>query len=140
MVINLWTKILLVKQAKANQLKFKYILADSWFASVENMKFIEEKKKYVIFDMKSNRSAILVSQSSGKPTTKSQWTSISQLDIPDNTPVQVWLKDLDFPVLLVKQVFKDEDGDIQGRVDFWSTTTWAYPIVTLLQSTKNGRA
>lgn len=87
------------------------------------MKFIEEKKKYVIFDMKSNRSAILVSQSSGKPTTKSQWTSISQLDIPDNTPVQVWLKDLDFPVLLVKQVFKDEDGDIQGRVDFWSTTT-----------------
>lgn len=100
--------------AIANQLKFKYILADSWFASVENMKFIAEKKQYFIFDMKSNRSAILVSQSSGKPTTKSQWTSISQLDIPDNTPVQVWLKDLDFPVLLVKQVFKDEDGGIQG--------------------------
>jgi DDE superfamily endonuclease len=100
--------------AICNQLLFKYVLADSWFASVENMTFINEKKKFFIFDMKVNRLAILVSESAKKPSKKSQWTSINQLDIPENTPVQVWLKDLDFPVLLVKQVFKNEDDSTQG--------------------------
>ena len=104
----------MINTAISNQLIFKYILADSWFASVENMSFIEQKKKFFIFDMKANRLAILVSQSLDKPAKKSQWTSINQLEISDNTPMQVWLKDLDFPVLLVKQVFKNEDGSIQG--------------------------
>lgn len=97
-----------------NQLLFKYILADSWFASVENMTFISDKKKLFIFDMKENRLAILCSESAEKPTKNSQWTSINELKIADNTPVLVWLKDLDFPVLLVKQVFKNEDGSTQG--------------------------
>ena len=97
-----------------NQLLFKYVLADSWFASVENMAFIADKKKLFIFDMKVNRLAILHSESADKPSKKSQWTSINELDIPENTPVQVWLKDLDFPVLLVKQVFKNEDDSTQG--------------------------
>lgn len=100
--------------AICNQLLFKYVLADSWFASVENMDFIHTKKKFFIFDMKVNRLAILHSESAEKPNKKSQWTSINQLDIPENTPVQVWLKDLDFPVLLVKQVFKNEDDSTQG--------------------------
>lgn len=97
-----------------NQLLFKYILADSWFASVDNMSFIQDKKKFFIFDMKENRLAVLYSESAGKPNRNSPWTSINKLDIPDNTPVLVWLKDLDFPVLLVKQVFKNEDGSTQG--------------------------
>lgn len=62
----------MINTAISNQLIFKYILADSWFASVENMSFIEQKKKFFIFDMKANRLAILVSQSSGKPAKKSQ--------------------------------------------------------------------
>jgi len=98
----------------SNQLLFNYVLADSWFASVENMTFINKKKKFFIFDMKLNRLAILHRESTEKPQKNSQWTSINQLDIPENTPVQVWLKDLDFPVLLVKQVFKNEDGSTQG--------------------------
>lgn len=98
----------------SNQLIFKYVLADSWFASVENMTFIAEKNKCFIFDMKSNRLAILVSDSAHKPNKNGAWTSIDTLDIPANTPVQVWLKDLSFPVLLVKQVFKNEDGSLQG--------------------------
>lgn len=100
--------------AICNALLFKYVLADSWFASVENMAFINAKNKFFIFDMKANRLAILHSESAEKPNKKSQWTSINQLNIPENTPVQVWLKDLDFPVLLVKQVFKNEDDSTQG--------------------------
>ena len=97
-----------------NQLAFKYVSADSWFASVENMSFIAAKKKFFIFDMKVNRLAILVHKSASKPNKKSQWTSINKLDIPDNTPVQVWLKDLNFPVLLLKQVFKDGESSTVG--------------------------
>ena len=34
---------------------------------------------------------------------------IDALDIPDNTPVKVWLKDLEIPVLLIKQIFINKD-------------------------------
>jgi len=34
----------MITQCIANGLIFKYILADSWFSSVENLKFIADKK------------------------------------------------------------------------------------------------
>lgn len=95
----------MIAQAIHNQLKFKYILADSWFGSADNMRFIKKKKKFFIFDMKSNRNAVL----NEKDRNKGQWLRIDKLDILDNTPVKVWLKDLEFPVLLIKQVFKNKD-------------------------------
>jgi hypothetical protein len=39
-----------------------------------------------------------------KPNKKTQWINIKSLDIPDNTPVKVWLKDMDFTVLVSKQI------------------------------------
>ena len=105
----------MIAQCMHNQLIFKYILADSWFASTDNMHFIAAKKKQFIFEMKENRLAVLVSkQGLQKPTKNADWTNISQLDLPDNTPVQVWLKDMDFPVLMTKQVFKNEDKAFTG--------------------------
>ena len=95
----------MVQQSIHNQLKFKYVLADSWFGSSENMLFIHRKKKFFIFDMKSNRKAAL----SEKDRNNGQWTRIDELDIPDNTPVKVWLKDLEIPVSLTKQVFKNKN-------------------------------
>ncbi len=95
----------MIAQAIHNQLKFKYILADSWFASADTMRFVKKKKKFFIFDMKSNRNAVL----DEKDRNKGQWSRIDELDIPDNTVVKVWLKDLEFPVLLTKQVFKNKD-------------------------------
>ena len=95
----------MVQQSIHNQLKFKYVLADSWFGSSENMLFIHRKKKFFIFDMKNNRKAAL----SEKDRNDGQWTRIDELDIPDNTPVKVWLKDLKIPVLLTKQVFKNKN-------------------------------
>ncbi len=95
----------MVEQAIHNQLTFKYILADSWFASAENMRFIAKKKKFFIFDMKSNRQTVL----SEDDRNQGNWSRIDELDIPDNTPVKVWLKDLKFPLLLTKQVFTNKD-------------------------------
>ena len=55
--------------------------------------------------MKSNRNAALSEQDRNN----GQWTRIDELDIPDNTPVKVWLKGLEIPVLLTKQVFKNKN-------------------------------
>jgi len=96
---------MMVTQAIHNQLKFKYVLADSWFGSAANMRFIKKKKKFFIFDMKTNRLVALTP----KDRNSGHWTRINEIDLPDNTPVKVWLKDLEFPVLLTKQVFKNKN-------------------------------
>jgi len=95
----------MVSQSIHNQLKFKYVLADSWFGSADNMRFIHKKKKFFIFDMKINRLAAL----SEKDRNAGRWTRIDEIDIPDNTPLKVWLKDLEFPVFLTKQVFTNKN-------------------------------
>jgi hypothetical protein len=55
--------------------------------------------------MKSNRQVVL----SEEDRNAGRWTRIDELDIPNNTPVKVWLKDVEFPVLLTKQVFTNKD-------------------------------
>ena len=39
-----------------------------------------------------------------------QSSRIDQLKISENKPLTVWLKGIDFPVSLVKQVFTNKDG------------------------------
>lgn len=104
----------MIQQCIHNQLIFKYILADTWFASTDNMHFIQSKKKFFIFDLQDNRLSILADSVTEKPDKKTQWINIKSLDIPDNTPVKVWLKDMDFPVLITKQVFKNENDKTTG--------------------------
>lgn len=101
----------MIVQAIANGLIFKYILADSWFASVDNIKFITQKNKFFIFDMQSNRLAAL----SEKDRESGHWTRIDELVISNNTPVKIWLKDLEKPVLMTKQVFTNKDDSTGVR-------------------------
>ena len=108
----------MIQQSIHNQLKFKYILADSWFGSADNMHFIQDKKKFFIFDLQDNRLAILANDITEKPNKEviknTPWTNIKSLEIPNNTPVKVWLKDMNFPVLVTKQAFKNEDDKTTG--------------------------
>jgi len=43
----------MIIQCIRNQLKFHILLADSWFASSDNMLFIHRGKKFFLMDMKS---------------------------------------------------------------------------------------
>lgn len=101
----------MVKQCIHNQLKFKYVLADSWYGSTENMLYIHRKNKYFIFDMKNNRNVVL----NENDRNIGNWTRIDELKIEENTPIKVWLKDLEIPVLLTKQVLKNKDESIAVR-------------------------
>ncbi|KAA6336623.1 hypothetical protein EZS27_015225 [termite gut metagenome] len=84
-----------------DQVKFSYILADSRFASGENMRFIRKKRKTFLFEIKDNRLIATDKQE----RSKGHFIRIDQGVIPDETPIQVWLKDLEFPAVLFKQVF-----------------------------------
>ncbi|MDR2633177.1 MAG: transposase [Treponema sp.] len=92
-------------------MKFGYILADSWFASMENMRFIEKKGKICIFEINENR---LVAASE-QEREKGHFTRIDQMEMPDEEPAPVYLKDLKFPVHLYKQAFKNKDGSAGVR-------------------------
>jgi DDE superfamily endonuclease len=109
----------MVLQAKENGLSFKYVLADTWFASSDNMRFIDKEKRYFVFDIKDNRSFILFTESPKSYPTKLKtsglsWSSISSLQIEDGIAVKVWLKDLDLVVIITKQVFRNEAGELTG--------------------------
>ena len=97
-------------QAINNQLLFKYVLADSWYCSSDNMKFIHKKGKFFIFDIKSNRLACFE-----KSTKNTVFQRLDQIDLAQNIPTLLYLKDLSIPILLCKQIFKNENGTIGIR-------------------------
>ncbi|MBT3603235.1 MAG: transposase [Candidatus Latescibacteria bacterium] len=89
-----------------NQLKYRYILADSWFSAKENLKFITHKlNKHFVVALKSNRTVAL----SYEEKLEGRFSRIDALDLPEHQPVQGWIKGLDFPVLLLRQVFTNKD-------------------------------
>ncbi|MHC6203275.1 transposase [Breznakiellaceae bacterium SP9] len=101
----------MIAQAIQNNVKFRYILADSWFSSNENMKFAQDKGKTFIMELKTNRVGAL-SEADKK---KKLFTSVDNLGLLNETPVQVWFKELPFPVSLCKQVFNNKDGSVGVR-------------------------
>ena len=61
-----------------NKIPFKYVLADSWFASAENMHHIVQKQKSFIFEIKRH------SARSKEDKLAGQWTRIEDLGITEN--------------------------------------------------------
>lgn len=101
----------MIEHSINQRLKFKYVLSDSWFASVENIELIHKCNKFFIFDIKQNRLSVF----SYSDKRKGNWKKISDLDIPEQTPVKVFLKGCDIEMLLIKQVFTNKDGSTGTR-------------------------
>lgn len=91
-----------------NQLKYRYILMDKWFASVENLVFIHDKlnKKFVC-PLKNNRKVALSSEdkNSGK------YVSIADVDMGGCSSRLVYLEGYEDTLKITKQVSKDGDDD-----------------------------
>ena len=88
-----------------NTLKFRYVLMDSWFGSVENFDFIVKKKKHFIAALKDNRLVAL----SEEDKRQGRFIRIDALELSDKQAVQGWLKGYANAVLLVRQVFTNKD-------------------------------
>ena len=96
----------MIDVAIRNQLKFKYILMDSWFSSSANMTHIKKKGKEFICALKSNRHVAL----SDDDKKNGRFTRIDALEWPENGAVKGWLKGVKFPVMLTRKGFKNKDG------------------------------
>jgi hypothetical protein len=96
----------LVQQAIKNQVLFEYVLADIWFGSKDNMLLIHEAKKCFIFGIKSNRLLATTKQQAKH----GQFQSVKSLGLENDDSITVYLKDIAFPVQLLKKVFTNEDG------------------------------
>jgi hypothetical protein len=90
---------------RQNQLKWRYALADSWFSSSENMMFIHQRlQKYFILALKSNRLVAL----NMEDKKQGRFVRIDKMEWSEK-PVQGWVKGLEFPVLLHRQIFTNKD-------------------------------
>ena len=112
-----------------NKVQFRYVLWDTWFSSKENFNFVHyELKKYFIGALKSSRTVAL----SLEDKVAGKFQKISGLDLQKGQAITVWIKGMNFPVLLSKQVFTNKDGssgelylvtnDVEMSAQFISTT------------------
>jgi hypothetical protein len=89
----------------ASQLPFRYVLADSWFASAGNMEYIDDMDGHFIMAMKENRRVAL-----GKEDKQAgRYVSITAA-LAEGGVRSVYVEQLGFPILIAKQVFKNGDG------------------------------
>ena len=63
-------------------------------------------KKYFVSALKSNRTVALSKQDK----LQGKFSRVEQLNLQTDRVYEVWLKGLDFPVILAKQVFTNKDG------------------------------
>jgi len=97
----------LIEQAVRNQIPFRFCLFDAWFASAENMMFIKhEQEKEFICPLKTNRKVAV----SLAEKLQGRFQRVDTLELEENATREVYLEGVDFPLLLVRQVFTNEDG------------------------------
>lgn len=97
----------LLQQAVNNHVLFDYILSDNWFGSKANMTFIhQDLEKLFIIGIKSNRCVALTQHDADS----GQYQQVNTLEWNDGATNTVYLKDISFPVQLLKKVFTNEDG------------------------------
>ena len=97
----------MLEACQKNRIKFRYVLNDVWYASAENMRYIKEKlEKEFIMPLKANRKVAL----SLEEKKRGNYEQVASVELEPGTVREVYLEQVEFPLLLVKQVFKNDDG------------------------------
>ncbi|CAM4444015.1 MAG: IS701 family transposase ISAeme11 [Legionellaceae bacterium] len=97
----------LINQAIVNKIAFDYVLADNGYGSKANMAYIHnDLQKSFIIGIKANRTLAL----SENDANNGRHQQVKTVELEENITHTVWLKGLDFPVRLLKKVFKNENG------------------------------
>jgi hypothetical protein len=119
----------ILRQAVVNQIPFTYVLNDVWFASAENMRFImQDLQKDFVMPLKANRKVAL----SLDDKRQGKYVRVDTLGFEDNAPQQVYLEGVPFPLLLVKQVFINDDGSTGVLYLVTSDTTLTFADITTI--------
>src|SRR5438270_9337314 len=126
MLLQLWAH---------NQIKFRQVLNDSWYASADNLNFIHlDLKKEFVMPLKVNRKVAL----SAQDQQAGRYVRVANLDLPEGEPPVIWLEDVAFALRLAKPVLIKEDGS-QGRLYLvTSDLTLTYDRITSLYQKRFG--
>ncbi len=116
-----------IKQAVTNLIPFRFVLFDVWFASAETMVFIKEKQKRdFICPLKTNRKVAL----SQADKQRGRYVRVDTLELEAHASQIIYLEGVSFPLVLVKQVFTNEDGSVGLRYLVSSDTTLSFENLT----------
>lgn len=97
----------LIQQAVTNQIPFRYVLTDVWFAAAETMRLVKPTlDKDVILPLKRNRKVAL----SRADQQDDRYVGVETLTIAPGTVREIYVEDVDFPLFLSKHVLMNEDG------------------------------
>jgi hypothetical protein len=117
----------LIKQAVRNRIPFRFVLFDVWFASAETMVFIKQKQRRdFICPLKTNRKVAL----SKVDKQQGRYVRVDTLELDAPATREIYLEGVDFPLVLVKQVFTNEDGSSGLRYLVSSDTTLSFDAIT----------
>ena len=125
----------MLAQAVANRIPFKYVLNDVWFASAENMMFVKHTlRKEFVMPLKTNRKVAL----SLADKHQGRYHPVDTLELEPQAVREVYLEGVDFPLVLVKQVFVNGDGSTGLQYLVASDTTLTYDdLVTIYRKRWN---
>lgn len=98
----------MIQIAINNQLKFRYVLMDTWFSAKENFEFIVKRNKEFIAALKSNR--LFATSIDNKHQGK--FIRVNELELSDKQSIRGYLKGYDKEVVIVRRVFTNKDGSI----------------------------
>ena len=99
----------LVQKANDNLAQIDYVLADKWFSSAENMRFIKQEcETDFILPLKNNRKVAL---SLADKETKN-YQRVDSLDLQEGQSVRIYLEQVDFALNLTKAVYENQDGSV----------------------------
>ena len=117
----------LIKQAVTNLIPFRFVLFDVWFASAETLVFIKQhQQRDFICPLKTNRKVAL----SKADKQQGRYVRVDTLELEAQATREIYLEGVDFPLVLVKQVFTNEDGSIGIRYLVSSDTTLSFDDLT----------
>lgn len=119
----------MLQQCVRNQIPFKYVLNDLWFASAENMCFVKlDLDQEFIMALKANRKVALTVEDKRD----GRYQRLDQLDVPEDTLFVIYLEQVPFPLHLMRQVFTNADGSTGVRYLVTSDLTLtADPLTTI---------
>lgn len=94
----------MLKVCVENQIKFSYVLNDSWFSSTENMEYIKDNlKKDFIMPIKDNRQVAL----SLEDKQRKNYQRVDSIEIEQG--MTIYIDGLNFPLRLCKKIFERKE-------------------------------
>lgn len=100
------------------QVPYRYLLADSWYSSADNMNYVLGLKHHFIFALESSRTVAL----SESARSQGQFQTLDALAFPDKGTLTVYLRSVKEAVQVAKQLFTNKDGS-QGTLYLVSSDT-----------------